>query len=678
MPCAEPPRCRPEAYRQHLRGSIVNIQDTTICPTARLGLLLLAALVVSTPAAALDDCTECHETDLETFGETVHGFLDCADCHLEAEGPPHPETELRPDCTVCHEDVVAEWKHSVHGDSRMSGHDEAPECANCHGAVHTLLPGSDPDSPLHHDQIAQTCGVCHANPEMVAKFGIPMVKPLEAYEASVHGRQVAGGGDAATCSDCHGTHDIHGANDPRSLVFHQRVPETCGSCHEAIAEAYEASVHGRAAAHGVREAPVCTDCHGEHRILSPSEHGSPVYATNVPKMTCGRCHGDIRIAEKFGISADQVSAYDDSYHGLASRAGVTTVANCGSCHGVHDILPSTDPNSHIHPDNLAATCGHCHPGVGDLVAQGPVHVLRTERQHVAVYFIREIYIWMIWITIGGMLLHNFLDFRRKMKNPPIRTLAPTPSSEERMLPGFRLAHVLMMSSFVLLAYTGFALIYPGSWWARPLLQWEESLGLRGWLHRIAAILMLVSLAVHVVHLAIDRRARACIAKMRPTLHDVREFRERMLYYLGRRVRPPEAEELGYPEKMEYIALMWGCAVMAVTGFMLWFENPMLRWFPKWVGDVATTIHFYEAVLASLAIVVWHFYFVIFDPVVYPMDTAWITGKAPMGRVLERRALASHPDRPEGPEGEGERRELDPGAPETAETKAAGGAARDAV
>jgi hypothetical protein len=77
--------------------------------------------------------------------------------------------------------------------------------------------------------------------------------------------------------------------------------------------------------------------------------------------------------------------------------------------------------------------------------------------------------------------------------------------------------------------------------------------------------------------------------------------------------------------------------MALTGFILWFENLTLQYLPKWVADVSTVIHFYEAVLASLAILVWHFYFVIFDPVVYPMDTAWLTGKEVPGRTLERTA-----------------------------------------
>jgi hypothetical protein len=68
--------------------------------------------------------------------------------------------------------------------------------------------------------------------------------------------------------------------------------------------------------------------------------------------------------------------------------------------------------------------------------------------------------------------------------------------------------------------------------------------------------------------------------------------------------------------------------MALTGWMLWANNLMLRWLPKAVLDIATAVHFYEAVLATLAIVVWHFYFVIFDPDVYPMDLAWLTGKSP--------------------------------------------------
>ena len=72
---------------------------------------------------------------------------------------------------------------------------------------------------------------------------------------------------------------------------------------------------------------------GAGRILGPADQGSPVYATNLPKMTCGRCHGDLRVTEKFDLKADAVQAFEDSFHGLAGRSGNRTVANCASCHG---------------------------------------------------------------------------------------------------------------------------------------------------------------------------------------------------------------------------------------------------------------------------------------------------------------------------------------------------------
>jgi cytochrome b subunit of formate dehydrogenase len=624
-------------------------------------LLALLVLVAAPPALAETTCADCHDPD-PRLAAGVHGGLECLDCHAGADAPSHPEDVPAVDCATCHGDVVEEWSSSAHGVTRSGGAPEAPDCAACHGPAHAVVPRTDPASMVHHQRLADTCGSCHAKPEIAEKFGIPVALPLEAYRASVHGRAVAEGGHAATCSDCHGSHAIFGAWDSRSKVFHPTVPGTCGGCHGEIAEVYRESVHGRAVAKGVREAPVCTDCHGEHRILSTEQAGSPIYATNVPKMTCGRCHSDLRLAEKYGLSADKVPAYEDSYHGLASRSGATTVAHCGSCHGVHDIQPSSDPRSHVNPANLPATCGQCHPGAGTRFAIGSVHVIPQQREHAAVYWVRLGYLWLIWLTIGGMVLHNLLDFFRKVRRPPVRPLTACPTEGERMIPGFRVAHGLLMASFAVLVYTGFALKYPEGWWARPLLQWEASFGLRGWLHRGAGVVLLGALAFHLAHLAASRRARACIAGMRPRLVDVREFRHKVLYLLGRREHPPEAEDVGYPEKAEYIALMWGIVVMAATGFVLWFDDLVLRWLPKWVTDVATVVHFYEAILATLAIVVWHLYFVIFDPVVYPMDTAWLTGRAPLGRVLERRGAHAKSE-PSGAPPEPERRPAVERAPE---------------
>jgi len=600
--------------------------------------LAWAATFSTAPAMAQDTtCADCHDVDPAAFAKTIHGGLSCTDCHTAAKAA-HGEEARNVDCATCHEDAVTSLKASVHGQpvfTRISG---KPACQTCHGTVHTLTGRDDPASAIHPGKIAATCAQCHASEKIAHQAGVHLIQPLAAYQASVHARAVAAGKKAATCSSCHGSHDIQPAANPASRVNHQKIPETCGACHAEIAKLFAASVHGKAAARGLREAPVCTDCHGEHRILAPQDDGSPVSATNLPKMTCGRCHGDVRITEKFGLSAAAVSSFQDSYHGLAGRGGSQTVANCASCHGVHDILPSSDPRSHVNKANLAKTCGACHPGAGTSFAIGQVHVVATPGKNAAVYWIRRLYLWIIWLTIGGMVLHNALDFRRKVISPmarPVVPLSPTPLRRERMSKGFRIGHGLMMVSFIVLAWTGFALKYPDGWWAAPLLAWEGKIALRSWIHRTAALVMLGALAFHGVHLLVDRQARACIRQMVPSLADVHELRERLRWFFGRRPDMPHAPALGYPEKAEYLALIWGSLVMAATGFILWFENLTLRWLPKAAADIATTIHFYEAVLASLAILVWHFYFVIFDPLVYPMDTAWLTGREVPGRTLER-------------------------------------------
>lgn len=585
-------------------------------------------------------CADCHDdvhpAELE---KTVHAGLACTDCHAGANDLAHTEGNLdlvKVDCATCHSDAVDALQKSIHGRPVFTQISGKPACQTCHGPVHQIMPHADPASRVSPGRVAMTCAQCHASPEIAKRTGLHLIQPLAAYNASVHARAIREGKPAADCASCHGSHDILPASDAASKVNHQRVPATCGECHGDIAKAFAASVHGQAAARGMREAPVCTDCHGEHRILAPSDPGSPVFATNLPKMTCGRCHGDLRVSQKYGMPSDVVSSFEDSYHGLAGKAGNQTVANCASCHGVHNILPSADPRSTVNKANLSKTCGNCHPGAGTRFAIGPVHVVSTNQaSDPAVYWVRLIYLWLIWMVIGGMLLHNALDLRRKVMSPIRPPIVPVAERRPRMRFGFRLAHGLTMVSFMVLAYTGFALKYPGAWWARPLLAWEEKIALRGAIHRGAALVMVAAFLGHFLHLALSKEARACVFRMMPNRHDVHELRERLAWYFGKRAEMPKSPTLSYVEKAEYLALMWGTAVMAFTGFLLWFENFTLRWMPKWVIDISTVIHFYEAVLATLAILVWHFYFVIFDPLVYPMDTAWLTGREVPGRSLER-------------------------------------------
>ena len=108
--------------------------------------------------------------------------------------------------------------------------------------------------------------------------------------------------------------------------------------------------------------------------------------------------------------------------------------------------------------------------------------------------------------------------------------------------------------------------------------------------------------------------------------DLKDAVAQLTFNLGLRQTPPPHRRWNYAEKAEYWALVWGSVVMIVTGAMLVFTETVLRLWPKVWNDVAQVIHYYEALLATLAILVWHFYWVIFDPKEYPMNPAWLIGK----------------------------------------------------
>jgi len=190
----------------------------------------------------------------------------------------------------------------------------------------------------------------------------------------------------------------------------------------------------------------------------------------------------------------------------------------------------------------------------------------------------------------------------------------------------RFQHWALAISFIVLVITGFQLKYPDAWWAKLLVGGEWLFDLRGLLHRIAGTVMLMLGFYHVYYMIATRRGRQLSKNLLPGKKDIRDLVQNMSYNLGLKQQPPEFGHFSYMEKTEYFALIWGVFLMGATGMMLWFEGLTLIFFPKWVIDLLTVIHLYEAWLATLAIVVWHFYYVIFNPEVYPLDTAMYDGK----------------------------------------------------
>jgi cytochrome b subunit of formate dehydrogenase len=203
-----------------------------------------------------------------------------------------------------------------------------------------------------------------------------------------------------------------------------------------------------------------------------------------------------------------------------------------------------------------------------------------------------------------------------------------------------------------LVVTGFALKFPGSFWAEPIVQWEKDFPLRGLIHRIAGVFLIAAGFYHLIYLFFTVEGRKALRTMLPKLRDGREAVQTMGYNLGYRRELPSYSKFNYAEKVEYWALVWGTVVMGATGILLWAHNFVLRYLPSSWLQIATAVHYYEAILATLAIVVWHFYAVIFDPDVYPLKWTLVNGRAPEHEVREGDETApgaaeSHPP-DEGP------------------------------
>ncbi len=197
----------------------------------------------------------------------------------------------------------------------------------------------------------------------------------------------------------------------------------------------------------------------------------------------------------------------------------------------------------------------------------------------------------------------------------------------RMNPNERAQHFLLLTSFTTLVITGFALKFPETWWVSWIVSviGKNAFETRGIIHRIASIIMILVSLYHLYYIIFTYRGRELVSALWFRKKDITDFSKTMMYLTGSFRDPAKFGRFSYVEKIEYWAVVWGTIVMGTTGGVLWFENTFLKFIKPEGMYIATTIHYYEAILASLAILVWHFYFVLFNPDVFPMNKAWYKG-----------------------------------------------------
>jgi hypothetical protein len=290
-----------------------------------LGLASLATLALAgEPATAKaappsrSACMECHsQLDGAGLGPTKHAAedvhflkgLSCHDCHggNPAVDPDdmmaaHDEKkgwtgkpkrlQIPVFCARCHADALfmkrfdpmarvdqfGEYRTSVHGKRNAAGDDKAAVCIDCHG-VHGILAVKDPRSSVHPTRVAETCGHCHANTELMRGYGIP-TNQYAGYKSSVHAGALYDKADlsAPTCNDCHGS---HGASPPGV----HSVVQVCGSCHTREATLFREIEKAK----GLNLTPCiqCMVCHDNHAVQAPSDDMIGVGT----KSTCTTCHG---------------------------------------------------------------------------------------------------------------------------------------------------------------------------------------------------------------------------------------------------------------------------------------------------------------------------------------------------------------------------------------------------
>jgi formate dehydrogenase gamma subunit len=198
----------------------------------------------------------------------------------------------------------------------------------------------------------------------------------------------------------------------------------------------------------------------------------------------------------------------------------------------------------------------------------------------------------------------------------------------------KIQHWIFLGCFILLVITGFMAKLPGDI-VDKMGQIKGTIFLiRSVVHRIAGTIIILVSLYHVFYLAFNKDGRRWLSDMLPRLKDLRDVLHSLLYLIGIKDDPPEFDRFNYKHKVEYWALISGSTIMSVTGILLWTQD---RW-NKFLIDIATLVHGMEAILAALAIIVWHMYEIYLKPGKSLTDDLWLTGVMDEEEIKEEHAL----------------------------------------
>jgi hypothetical protein len=189
----------------------------------------------------------------------------------------------------------------------------------------------------------------------------------------------------------------------------------CAQCHGEIYQAYKASVHGQnVIAKKSADGPVCTSCHGSPHYIQPkTSKDSAVNHFNVVQ-SCGKCHEEKHLSEKYGFSPLVMERYLESFHGRKLKVGHAGAPSCVSCHGSHDIVSAKNPASTVAGENKRKTCAKCHAGATDkfvaAITHKPLHPIAHFTELALIVLTMSVFVFIC----VHVLLDIFADIRSRL------------------------------------------------------------------------------------------------------------------------------------------------------------------------------------------------------------------------------------------------------------------------
>jgi len=203
---------------------------------------------------------------------------------------------------------------------------------------------------------------------------------------------------------------------------------------------------------------------------------------------------------------------------------------------------------------------------------------------------------------------------------------------------FRMQHLLLTVLLTVLAVTGFALMYHENSLAQWIIRLEGGIHNRGVVHRVAAVLLMSSLAYHIFYMLFSREGKLELRQFFLTKRDFDDVLLSLRYNLGTAKEYPRFGKYGYKEKFQYWGTSAGIVLISLTGIMLWAEEFSMIFFPKFILDLALIIHGYQGLMGFVLLFLWHLYNVHLHPSVFPMNPSWITGKVSAEWLREEHPL----------------------------------------